>query len=1835
MRTYFFKKSLALILALAMTVGMLPIVTVRASASQPAREIVFIDERVEDFESLSKKAPEDSVVLIISGESDGFEQMRAALSHEKNLSAVHIISHGAQGKLYLGNSVLSLDTIARYRMQLEALGNSLGKNGDLLIYGCETAKGVNGLELIQEIAEITGANVAGSDDMTSGNPEKGDSILEVSTEYISTPAIDLDGWGGILPNVSKTVDLGQEVTLYANDLGYQDYNYIHFVSMPGSGSELGIGSASNHIGATYSYSKTDYIDTGYIKFKATTPGTYSFQVRWTSNTNLVGSGPIAPYTDVFTITITVPNPAPTDIVLSNSNAPAGYEGLRIGRLTGLDNSDDTNTFTLVTDSSDLFAVSTENAAARHGVLSFQPGKTLAAGVSAEVTIRATDGAGSTKTQTFTITGAVPITIDVEPSGTCDITYDGNGGDFWDDSGYMPPENGKGTLQYKNGASYSDLPTAINDNWGLYGGEVLGYTATSSEGQDSFAIGTEYFLVTIADSIGFTATALEDATYNTAYSKIIDPAAGGSGTYTYSVTAGSLPAGLSFDGPARTISGAPTAAPNTYTFTITAVDASDGSKTKAAIFSLTVVKATPTVSTWPAVSALTYGQTFADALGNDGAASVPGSFSIVDASIVPGVTGSPYTKTVTFTPSDTTSYSTVTTTVSVTVTKAGAVLSDISCPSKTYDGAALSPSASVITGVGSIAYTYSGTGIIGSTATAPSDAGTYTVTATLAASANFNAAVKTADVTIAKADQSDFAITGKPAAPTYGDVFTLSTSGGSGAGAVIWNASGGASVTAGGQVTVAGMDQVTVTATKAADGNYNEATDIYLFTPARATPNLGTVSATSLYVGESLLVSALSRTDTSVAGSLSWDANPAFSSAAGGSVPASYTFTPTDTTLYNTVSAQTSVTVNTKVITGVSPQTAISDKEYGTSQSALGLPASVEVTAAGRSGSETKTVPVIWSGYLSNTLAPQSLTGTLDLTGNTELNNSGALTASIAVTLQPITAKHIDDVSAMIKVGSTNGTELLKALVTGQFDPSVDTTATNAAGWTGFPADYNTVTTSTQTIAIPVIYVAGSTETTQNVTISYDIVNPEILAYASPTITSIAATDASNADAAALLSYVNSFRSLTATWPAEAVGASAAADSAPEYGSLSSAYAAAGTTYTFSQTYLGHSLSQSVTVNPVKMDAPSLTINYIAETVNTTASIEYRIGTTGGWTPCSADMSVVPWLGQTVSYQTPSDDAHKIDSDPVDLAFPARESAPTTLSAVINDTNTEVTVSGLTTGTAYEYSLDGAVYQSLSMSGKIAAAAYQSSIHVRKACVADTSFHSPAAIVPVNYTMIFSTAEGSSVAARYAVSGGSVNAPAAPTRSGHAFAGWFSTSTCAAGSEAAFPYTMAGNITVYAKWMPVSDDSGSGSQPTTQAGSSNALVEVNGQAQSAGTSQTTTNESGQTVTTVTVDTGKLQSALTSQGAGATVTIPVTGGASVASGVLTGSMVNTMETNGAILEIRTDSATYSLPAAQINISAVSQQLGEHVSLSDITVQVSIAEPPSQTIQVVESAADAGNYEIVVPPVSFTISCTYGGATVDVSQFNSYVERTIAIPDGVDPAKITTAVVVEPDGTSRHVPTRVTEIDGRYYAVINSLTNSTYTVVWHPVEFADAAGNWARDAINDMGSRMVITGYQDGTFRPDAGISRAEFASILVRALGLKLESGSPSFPDVPASDWCYEYVETAAAYGLINGCADGAFHPEAVITREQVLVILARAMALTGLQPMLTGSEISQLLSAYTDAADASVYAEPGIAACVRAGLVSGKTGATLNPGDNITRAEVAVLVQRLLQKSGLI
>jgi hypothetical protein len=436
--------------------------------------------------------------------------------------------------------------------------------------------------------------------------------------------------------------------------------------------------------------------------------------------------------------------------------------------------------------------------------------------------------------------------------------------------------------------------------------------------------------------------------------------------------------------------------------------------------------------------------------------------------------------------------------------------------------------------------------------------------------------------------------------------------------------------------------------------------------------------------------------------------------------------------------------------------------------------------------------------------------------------------------------------------------------------------------------------------------------------------------------------------------------------------------------------------------------------------------------------------------------------------------------------------------------------------------------------------------------------------------------------------------------------------------------------------PSSPSTGITSPSTTTPVNSGAGVDilVNGKVEKIGTA-VTTNNNNRFVTTITANQKLLEEKLEQQGNGAVITIPLTSQSDVVIGELNGQIVKQMEDKQAIVELKTDKATYKLPASQIQVAQLSKQFGSNIDLNNVKIQLETSVATSDQLALAKQAALTGGYSEVSSPLNFEVHAIYADQKLDITKFNIYVERSIVLPEGVDPNKITTGVVIEADGTVRHVPTKVTVDAGKYYATVNSLTNSIYSIVWNPIEFKDVANHWAKSEVNNMGSRMVINGNGEGFFNPNDDITRAEFTAIVVRGLGLKLVKSNASFNDVKSNDWYERVIQTAYANDLINGFDEGSFKPNDKITREQAMTIIAKAMKITGLSKKLEAESRSNQLQAYHDVTQVAAWASQGVTDTLQAGIVTGRDATLLAPKAHTTRAEIAMMIQRLLKRSDLI
>ncbi|WP_058302784.1 S-layer homology domain-containing protein [Gorillibacterium timonense] len=175
---------------------------------------------------------------------------------------------------------------------------------------------------------------------------------------------------------------------------------------------------------------------------------------------------------------------------------------------------------------------------------------------------------------------------------------------------------------------------------------------------------------------------------------------------------------------------------------------------------------------------------------------------------------------------------------------------------------------------------------------------------------------------------------------------------------------------------------------------------------------------------------------------------------------------------------------------------------------------------------------------------------------------------------------------------------------------------------------------------------------------------------------------------------------------------------------------------------------------------------------------------------------------------------------------------------------------------------------------------------------------------------------------------------------------------------------------------------------------------------------------------------------------------------------------------------------------------------------------------------------------------------------------------------------------------------------------------------VTFTDIAGHWGENAIRNAAGKKLITGYPDGTFKPNGAITREEFTVMLAKALGLKASGSTLSFADeAKIGAWAKEAVAQAMEAGIVSGYKDGSFRPNERITRAEMATMIARALKL----PLE-----AQVATSFADDAAIPQWAKAAVEAMYQLGIVNGRSSDKFVPNDTATRAEAVTMLMRVLE-----
>lgn len=310
---------------------------------------------------------------------------------------------------------------------------------------------------------------------------------------------------------------------------------------------------------------------------------------------------------------------------------------------------------------------------------------------------------------------------------------------------------------------------------------------------------------------------------------------------------------------------------------------------------------------------------------------------------------------------------------------------------------------------------------------------------------------------------------------------------------------------------------------------------------------------------------------------------------------------------------------------------------------------------------------------------------------------------------------------------------------------------------------------------------------------------------------------------------------------------------------------------------------------------------------------------------------------------------------------------------------------------------------------------------------------------------------------------------------------------------------------------------------------------------------------------------------------------------------------------------------LPVKQLNMTQLAEQLG--TTPENVQIEVRISKNDA-----VSSRALAAGLQ-VLQSMDFSVQAvTSDGKTAEITGFKQYVPYTVKLESRTINERNLAAVRVVQDasGNTSYEPVPFAVNNGE--VILYSHTNSTFMLIENQFSFGDTMHHWAKDGIERMANKWLVQGVSQDEFRPDQPVTRAELAAMIARTLGMKSTSSNSQFTDTNKQEWYNDAVNAAVEAGIVTGYEDGTFRPEQTITREEMAVMIDRALKAAGYDEQ----EAQGQTPTYEDKDQIKPWAQEAIHRLGQLQLMDGTSPSTFDPEKEATRAQSAVLLQRLLQ-----
>lgn len=320
------------------------------------------------------------------------------------------------------------------------------------------------------------------------------------------------------------------------------------------------------------------------------------------------------------------------------------------------------------------------------------------------------------------------------------------------------------------------------------------------------------------------------------------------------------------------------------------------------------------------------------------------------------------------------------------------------------------------------------------------------------------------------------------------------------------------------------------------------------------------------------------------------------------------------------------------------------------------------------------------------------------------------------------------------------------------------------------------------------------------------------------------------------------------------------------------------------------------------------------------------------------------------------------------------------------------------------------------------------------------------------------------------------------------------------------------------------------------------------------------------------------------------------------------------------IRYGDILYTLPLKNINYSQLKRQFSQS---SSIYVQLQIEGALSYATQMAKAVEESGA-EFRALPIDLYASA-YSSST-PTQALAVQTEAKVKVNRAVYNDRTSMIRYDRAGDRLQYIPNTIKQSGGLSVLKFHPSDNDIFTAVERSKGFSDIRAHWAQASISHLANKFIIEGVSSSRFAPNASVTRGQFAVLLARSFGLEGNaSAANAYKDVGSSHPMAAYIGSATKAGIIGGYENGTFRPNQNITREQMAVMLVRTLDYVKQDTAYN----SNVLQGFKDRGRISSYAKDAVVRSISAGLIAGVTTNTFDPQGIATRAQAAVMLERLL------